>query len=299
MFLGFDDPTDNVAGSEGRAFAFGNETNAANESGGVEFGEVTRAAITQTLHVRGGNDLLATGLAGRLPDGVLHLDSPVDTVRRVDDEYIVNAAGTPDIRAHHVVLTNPLPTLRDVDLTAAGLSARRIDAVASMGMGTGQKILLQLTARPETLPEWPGLAVVDNPAAAVWDNSAAQPGRSGMLAIFGQGALPGRQPDAHGPLTPELMAYTRELLKRISPQVADHLAVDGWVDYWPDDPWAKGSYSGYAPGQYTRFSGFLAEPEGGIHFAGEHTSLASPGYLDGAIASGLRAAAEVRHALGR
>ena len=138
----------------------------------------------------GGNDLIATGLADRLPDGVLHLDS-----RRARDTSNRGVhrqrRGNSEVRAQHVVLTNPLPTLRDVDLTAAGLSQRRLDAIVSMGMGAGQKILLQLTARPEALSEWPGLAVVDSPAAAVWDNSAAQRGTSGMLTIFGQGAAPG------------------------------------------------------------------------------------------------------------
>jgi len=42
----------------------------------------------------------------------------------------------------------------------------------------------------------------------------------------------------------------------------------------------------------------LSQPEGGIHFAGEHTSLSSPGYLDGAVGSGYRAAGEVLSSLG-
>ena len=38
--------------------------------------------------------------------------------------------------------------------------------------------------------------------------------------------------------------------------------------------------------------------EGGLHFAGEHTSMFSQGYLNGGVESGGRAAAEVLDALG-
>jgi monoamine oxidase len=39
--------------------------------------------------------------------------------------------------------------------------------------------------------------------------------------------------------------------------------------------------------------GWLAQPHGRMFFAGEHTSLASQGYMNGAVESGQRAAAEV------
>jgi len=59
------------------------------------------------------------------------------------------------------------------------------------------------------------------------------------------------------------------------------------------DPWARGSYAAYAPGQYTRYYGYVGKPEGAIHFAGEHTALANQGFLEGAVASGERAAEEI------
>lgn len=42
----------------------------------------------------------------------------------------------------------------------------------------------------------------------------------------------------------------------------------------------------------TRLLPHLADPEGRIHFAGDHTSE-MPGWVQGALASGRRAAAEV------
>lgn len=296
MFVGLPEP------GEGAAFAFGNELAA---EGGVaeatpEVGELARAAITHTFHVRGGNDLIARRLAERLPPGSLHLEAPlVGLRRRGDGAYDVATRGSATvIRADRVVLANPLPTLRQVDLTGARLSERRHAAIESIGMGTGSKVLLQVTRQPSTVPAWPGFAFSDVPTVAVWDSSLGQPGNSGLLTLFGQGTLPATVTGGHGPVPDEVRRHALGVLDAVSPHLRAHLGDRGWLDAWPDDPWAMGSYSGYGPGQYTRFSGFVAQPEGGVHFAGEHTSLSSPGYLDGAIASGARAAREVLSSLG-
>ena len=42
-----------------------------------------------------------------------------------------------------------------------------------------------------------------------------------------------------------------------------------------------------------RWRAWLARPAGRIVFAGEHTSIKSQGYMNGAIETGLRAAAEI------
>ena len=83
MVVGFGDQTDDAA------FSFGNEVGAA-DGDDTTFGNVARAAVTHTFHVRGGNDQLAHGLAGRLPVGVLHLEAPVHAVRHQSDgRYVI------------------------------------------------------------------------------------------------------------------------------------------------------------------------------------------------------------------
>ncbi len=67
---------------------------------------------------------------------------------------------------------------------------------------------------------------------------------------------------------------------------------------WDRNPWSLGSYALIRPGQYTSFYGVEAQPEGHVYFAGEHTSIDSQGYLNGAVESGQRAAAEVLASLG-
>lgn len=65
------------------------------------------------------------------------------------------------------------------------------------------------------------------------------------------------------------------------------------LDYWPGQRWVRGSYSYWKVGQYTQFAGVEGAREGNCHFCGEHTSLSSQGYLNGAVESGERAATEI------
>jgi monoamine oxidase len=63
---------------------------------------------------------------------------------------------------------------------------------------------------------------------------------------------------------------------------------------WETDPWARGGYAFYHPGFDPRLRAWLPRPAGRVLFAGEHTSEEWQGYMNGAVESGRRAAAEVR-----
>ena len=60
-----------------------------------------------------------------------------------------------------------------------------------------------------------------------------------------------------------------------------------------DHPWARGGHAYFDPAFDPRWRAWLARPAGRIVFAGEHTSVKSQGYMNGAIETGLRAAAEI------
>ena len=70
------------------------------------------------------------------------------------------------------------------------------------------------------------------------------------------------------------------------------------IDYverdWAAEPWTRGCYGAHFPtGAWTRYGPALREPVGPIHWAGTETATPWIGYLDGAVESGERAAAEV------
>ncbi|MGZ4218375.1 MAG: flavin monoamine oxidase family protein [Solirubrobacteraceae bacterium] len=67
---------------------------------------------------------------------------------------------------------------------------------------------------------------------------------------------------------------------------------------WSADPWTRGCYAGYMPpGVWTDFGTALRAPIGPLHWAGTETAEIFNGYMDGAVRSGERAAAEVAHRL--
>ena len=59
------------------------------------------------------------------------------------------------------------------------------------------------------------------------------------------------------------------------------------------DPNILASYSCWLVGQCTTIAGHEARPQGRVHFAGEHTSVAYQGFMEGGAESGFRAAGEI------
>ena len=62
---------------------------------------------------------------------------------------------------------------------------------------------------------------------------------------------------------------------------------------WDSDPWVRGGYAYFDQTFDPLWRAWLSRPTGRIVFAGEHTSIKWQGYMNGAIETGLRAAAEI------
>ena len=80
-------------------------------------------------------------------------------------------------------------------------------------------------------------------------------------------------------------------LARIRPSTSAALEPVGMVS-WANDPFARGAYAHYAPGQPTRLQPAMSQPWHRLHFAGEHTSITAPG-LESAVESAQRASNEI------
>ena len=71
-------------------------------------------------------------------------------------------------------------------------------------------------------------------------------------------------------------------------------ARDYFLTSWTDQKWTRGCPVGiYAPGVMVAYGDQIRQPAGRIHWAGTETSTFWNGYMDGAVRSGERAAAEV------
>jgi monoamine oxidase len=248
----------------------------------------------ERFHVHGGNDQLAWGLAERLPPGTLRLDRPLSALRRAGSAYELTFAGSPAAeRADVVILCLPFTALRRVELDAAGLGRRKRRCIEELGMGTNAKLLLQFRRHLSHYDRsWDGEFYDEE--IDTWCSSTDERGRPGLLTVYSGGGYGAAQrgPSPHGPAP---HARVRAALRRVAaavPGLAAGYDGDGWLDHWASDPWTHGSYAAFEPGQYTRYWGFVGRPEGRVLFGGEHTAMSAQGFLEGAVRSGERCAAE-------
>jgi len=67
---------------------------------------------------------------------------------------------------------------------------------------------------------------------------------------------------------------------------------DGASKCWDEDPFARGVYAYFKPGQIMELGPAIASGEGRVHFAGDHTSC-RPGFMHGAVSSARRVVREI------
>jgi monoamine oxidase len=302
--LAYGMPADRLSGAT-LAFEFGMDPGFGRDSAEVEpegrgdgyrsLGEAVAGAVLQR-HVHGGNDLLVQGLAERVQDDTIVLGSALTALRTDGAGVLGRFADASEVRADAAVLAIPLPALRDVDLGDAHLSEPRRSAIGQLSaMGQNTKLLIGLDSSPSELPTWPGfVGDLGEPPIAIWDTASGQAGPGGVLTVFTAGAVFSAS-EAHAEPSRAVIDDALARIEELVPGVREHFNGRAWLDSWPHDPWTRGSYLGFGPGQFTRYWGLLGAPEDRIHFAGEHTATFGQGYLEGAIQSGERAARDVLH----
>jgi monoamine oxidase len=82
---------------------------------------------------------------------------------------------------------------------------------------------------------------------------------------------------------------------RLSQNIVYPPTGHSYIDHnWAEEEWTRGDFSAYLPpGVLTGFGPAIWDPVGRIHWAGTETAIEWPGYMDGAVRSGERAAREV------
>ncbi|MBK9204921.1 MAG: FAD-dependent oxidoreductase [Candidatus Obscuribacter sp.] len=81
------------------------------------------------------------------------------------------------------------------------------------------------------------------------------------------------------------MAHYALEIEKVFPKYSANFVKAKFID-WPSDPWAQAGYSSPAPGQIMTLGPILYNGLGRLQFAGEHTSFAFGGYMEGALNSG-------------
>jgi monoamine oxidase len=241
----------------------------------------------------GGAQPIADKLAALLA-GSVHLSSPVREIAQTDDGVEVRGDGLV-ARGRRVVVCVP-PTLAGRIRYAPALPAARDQLTQRMPMGSVIKCMAVYDTpfwRDEGLS---GQAVSDvGPVQTTFDNSPPG-GTPGVLLGFVEA-------NAARELAKKSEAERRELVLGCFARYFGERARSprDYVDKsWADDEWSRGCYAAYMPpGVWTSYGRALTAPIGRIHWAGTETSPEWNGYIEGALASGARAANEVLGVLER
>jgi monoamine oxidase len=248
---------------------------------------INTAGGAQESRFVGGSQRISALVARQLGRRVV-LGAPV---RRIVQAGARVTVGTDhgDYRGRQVVVALP-PTLAGrIDYTPT-LPAMRDQLTQRVPMGTVIKVQAVYDE-----PFWrkDGLAGYANgdvdPVRLTYDNSPPD-GSPGVLIGFIEGEL-GRVWGQKSPaerraaVLGSFAAYFGERAR--TPKRFIELS-------WAAEPYSRGGYVGYTPpGVLTSYGPWLRRPAGRIHWAGTETSGFWNGYMDGAVRSGERAAADV------
>ena len=246
----------------------------------------------QAYVVPGSLHQLAGRMGAELHD-VLELEAPVASIAQ-DARGATVLAPSGSWRAERVIVTVPLPLSARIAYEPALPPAR--DALAQRSpMGSVIKYFVAYREPFWRRRGWSGEVTTDRPPTSGFYDASPPDASVGLLVGFIEGddaiALTGRPSDER-----------RGLIVR---RVADLLGPEGAgaVDYvdadWPAEAWTRGCYGAFmGPGTLTTLGPSLRAPVGRVHWAGTETSPVWSGYIEGAIRSGERAAAEVNALLG-
>jgi monoamine oxidase len=243
---------------------------------------------SEVYRCAGGNQQLAERLAAGLGADAVHLGAPIRDIRWGAGQAALTLADGATVEGDAVVCALPASVWPDITFDPP------LPPELRPRMGTAVKHLSRLSR-----PVWADTgrspdAYSDGVIAMTWDGSDGQPGDARWLVAFSGAASAdaGLALDA----APREAAYTAEA-ERLFPGFEAAVVERRYYD-WPNDPRACAGYSCPGVGEVTTARRALHDGLFPLVFAGEHTSTAFPGYMEGALESGGRAARQLVERLG-
>lgn len=250
----------------------------------------------QYLRIRQGTQMLSKGLASSLPANVVRLSSPVSSIVQQQDggrTVKVESAGVV-YAARKVITTVPGPALKTISFFPKLPPAKQLWA-ESLTYGYYTKAMMEFKS-----PFWAekGFCGLINsfvgPASVVRDTSSPEDAKW-VLTCF-MAADQGRAWSALPTREAKEAALLSQLGKLFDVANLRELFVSLSFYEWTEDEWSGRGCpcTALTPGVLDAVGGDgLRAPAGNLHFAGTETAGEWKGYMEGAVRSGERAAAEV------
>lgn len=248
--------------------------------------EAFLAARPDYVKIRGGTDRLPLAFAAELGERI-RLSSPVAAVEQRQGSLVISGDGGWSIEADRVLCTVPLPVLERIQFLPLLSPEKLAAAGGGFGYTPSTRVFVQFDQRFWELEGLNGWAVTDWPEE-LWHPTWNLPGPRGVLLSYvrGERALALDALDRPAKVQ-AVLEHWEEVFPGARSQAGPHA-----VHSWQEDPWARSAWSSPSGSELGQFGEAIRRPEGRVHFAGEHTSDRR-GWMQGALASGLRAADEI------
>ncbi len=248
--------------------------------------------------IEGGNQQITDKLADKLSEQI-HFEHKLTAIKQnANGNYTLtfdNGGSTTDIVSEFVIMTIPFTILRELDISQAGFSTKKMQAINELGYGTNAKLFLGFNSKPWRDAGYTGYLFTDEIIQSGWDNTQLQNVQGGSYTVY----LGGNQGVSVGDGTPASQAdiYLPKLNSIFTGMTT---AFNSKTErfHWPTFSHAKGSYACYKTGQWTSIAGAEQETSGKMFFAGEHCSFDYQGYMNGAAETGRVAAEAILNFIG-
>ncbi|KAL6229564.1 hypothetical protein BDW75DRAFT_245610 [Aspergillus navahoensis] len=252
----------------------------------------------QHLRIRQGMQMISKGIAETLPQDVLCLSSPVVSITQESSsgvELVTTDRTTP--RARKAIITVPSPVLKTIDFSPRLPASKQLWAESS-NYGYYTKAMMIFRTPFWVEKGYCGLIQSFVGPASVIRDTSSLPDKKYILTCF-MSSDSGR---AWAVLPTD--GRKKTLVEQIGKLFdAEAEAARDFVDLvtyeWVNDPYAGWGCPCIAltPGVMDAVGGAVREPALNLYFAGTETAVRWRGYMEGAIESGERAAAEVMQGL--
>ena len=236
---------------------------------------------SEVYRCAGGNQQLAQKLAEAIGNERVLLGTPAIAVAAGSKSMLVTLVNGKKMEVDDVVLATPPSTWQRIAFDPP-LPAKLVPRMA-----THIKFLAAIKSRFWKSAKLSPESLTDGPVSLTWEATDGQASDEGAcLTVFaGSNAADiGREWDPKERTEKYLGA-----LEALYPEIRNQFQSGRFLN-WPSDPWTKASYSCPGPGEVTAMGPILHQGIGHLHFAGEHTSYAFGGYMEGALQSGVREA---------
>lgn len=243
---------------------------------------------TKTLSkIVGGNDQIPRAFAARLSDSIRY-GCAVEQIERAEDRVRVTyrREGMIDhVEGETAICTIPYGVLRNISVTPDWPPEKR-KVIDSLYYGPVVRTTFQVGRRYWEDQGLNGFGMSDK-NFEVWSPTYGKPGRRGLLQSY---VYEDYAHELDGMSESGRIERLIEDMNEVHPGLREYVETVV-VKSWARDPWQKGAFVVYHPHQQEWYAE-ICKPEGNVWFAGEHASP-WPGWMQGALASGIKAAREI------